>query len=164
MDTVLPFNPAAPDAILRSASEEAVAENATASAAELGAHAGILILELVGEHDLSDCRLLATALRDAREDARVLVDLSRCTYMDLAAIGRLITTHKRLSARGGRLELFIPLEADAMWAIARRTALAACLTTHTTREDGIAALTGARDERASAVRRPGLLRRLRHAG
>jgi anti-anti-sigma factor len=164
MDTVFPFNSAASDAIVRDAIASAVAKDAAPAGVELDAVAAITIVKLVGEHDLSDSHMLAGALRSAVGSARVLVDLSHCTYLDLSAVGRLITARNRLRARGGRLELFIPLEANAMWAIARRTGLATCLTTHTTRESGIAGLTSDRDERPSALPRAGFLRRLRHAG
>jgi anti-anti-sigma factor len=164
MDRVFPFNSAVPDALGRDAIGGAVAKDAAPTAVELGSDAGIVIVTLVGEHDLSDSHLLAAALRNVGEGARVLVDLSRCTYMDLSVIGRLFTAHTRLRARGGRLELFIPLEAEAMWLIARRTGLATCLTTHTTRASGIASLASERSERTPDLRYGGFLRRLRHAG
>jgi anti-anti-sigma factor len=165
MDTVFPFNSAASDAIVRDAIASAIAKDAAPAAVELDAVAGITIVNLVGEHDLSESHLLAAALRSpAGGGTRILVDLSRCTYLDLSAVGQLITTRNRLRARGGRLDLFIPLEANAMWAIARRTGLATCVTTHTTREGGIAGLTSVRDERPPDLPRAGFFRRLRHAG
>jgi anti-anti-sigma regulatory factor len=164
MDTIFPFNSAASDVLVRDAIASAVAKNAAPAAVELDAEAGITIFKLVGEHDLSDSHLLAAALRSAGEDARVLVDLSECTYMDLSVVGRLIRAGNRLRARGGRLELLIPPEANAMWPSARRTGLAASLKTHATRAAAIASLADARDERAPDLRLPGFLRRLRHAG
>lgn len=164
MDTVFPFNLAASDALVRDAIANAVAKNAAPAAVGVDAEAGITIVKLVGEHDLSDSDLLAAALRSDGDGARILVDLSECTYMDLSVIGRLITTRNRLQARGGRLELFIPPDAAAMCPIARRTGLATCLTTHTTRDGGIAALASDRDDRSPDLRRPGFLHRLRHAG
>ena len=146
MDTAFPFDPAGSDAMVRIAIASAVAKNAAPAAVELDSVQGITIVKLVGEHDLSDSHLLTAALRTTGDGARILVDLSDCTCLDLSAMGRLIATCRRLRARGGRLELFIPLEADAMWTVARRTGLATCLTTHTSREAGIAALTSARDE------------------
>lgn len=163
MDTAFPVNSAASEALVRDAIANAIAKSAAPAAVELDAEAGITIVKLIGEHDLSDSHLLAAALRNAGDGARVLVDLSLCTYMDLSVIGRLITTRNRLYARGGRLELFIPPDA-AMCPIARRTGLATCLTTHTTREAGIASLASDREERAPDLRRPGFLHRLRHAG
>ncbi len=145
MDTAFPLNPAGSDAMVRIAIESAVAKNAAPAAVELDSVQGVTIVKLVGEHDLSDSHLLTAALRTTGDGARILVDLSDCTCLDLSAMGRLIATCRRLRARGGRLELLIPLEADAMWAVARRTGLATCLTTHTSREAGIAALTSARD-------------------
>lgn len=164
MDTAFPLNPAGSDAMVRIAIENAVAKNAAPAAVELDSVQGITIVKLVGEHDLSDSHLLTAALRTTGDGARILVDLSDCTCLDLSAMGRLIATCRRLRARGGRLELFIPLEADAMWTVARRTGLATCLTTHTSREASIAALTSARDERPPDLPRAGFFRRLRHAG
>ena len=164
MDTAFPLNPAGSDAMVRIAIESAVAKNAAPAAVELDSVQGITIVKLVGEHDLSDSHLLTAALRTTGDGARILVDLSHCTCLDLSAMGRLIATCRRLRARGGRLELLIPLEADAMWAVARRTGLATCLTTHTSREAGIAALTSARDELPPDLPRGGFFRRLRHAG
>ena len=164
MDTVFPLNSAGADSLVRNAIASALAKDAAPAAVELDAEAGVTIVGLVGEHDLSDSHLLCAALRSAGDDARVLVDLSHCTYVDLAVIGRLITTHKRLRAHGGRLELLIPHDAAAMCSVARRTGLATCLVTHTTRADAIASLTGERVELVPAMRRAGFLHRLRHAG
>jgi hypothetical protein len=164
MDTVLPFNSATPANLVRDPIASAIAKHAAPAAVEQHAEAGISVVELVGEHDLSDSHLLAAALRSSGDGARVLVDLSRCTCLDLCSVGRLISTGKRLHACGGRLELLIPLEASAMWAIARRTGLATRLMTHTTHEAAIASLTSDRDERPPALKRPGFFRRLRHVG
>ena len=164
MDTVFPFDPAGSDAIVRNAIASAVAKDAAPAAVELESVDGITVVKLIGEHDLSDSHLLTAALRSTGEGARILVDLSQCTCLDLSAMGRLIATCNRLRARGGRLELFIPLDAKAMWAVARRTGLATCLTTHTSREAGIASLKSVLDERPPALPRPGFFRRLRHAG
>ena len=131
MDTVFPLNSANADSLVHDAIASAVARDAVPAAVELGAEAGVTVVTLSGEHDLSDSHLLAAALRSGGEGARVLVDLTPCTYMDLAVIGRLITSQKRLHAHGGRLELLIPFDADAMCSIARRTGLATCLVTHT---------------------------------
>jgi anti-anti-sigma regulatory factor len=112
---------------------------------------GIAVVSLRGEHDLSDSSLLCDALRTAGPGSRVLVDLSECTYLDLSVVGRLITARNRLAAGGGRLELYIAPEATAMWTIARRTGLAACLRTHTSRSDAIASLSSAEEPVAEAV-------------
>jgi anti-anti-sigma factor len=164
MDTVFPLNSANADSLVHDAIASAVARDAVPAAVELGAEAGVTVVTLSGEHDLSDSHLLAAALRSGGEGARVLVDLTPCTYMDLAVIGRLITSQKRLHAHGGRLELLIPFDADAMCSIARRTGLATCLVTHTTRAAAIDSLTCDRVERVPAMRRAGFLHRLRHAG
>lgn len=164
MDTVFPLNSASADSLVRDAIASAIAKDAAPAAVEVDAEAGVTIVTLIGEHDLSDSHLLATALRSAGEGARVLVDLTSCTCMDLAVIGRLITSQKRLHAHGGRLELLIPFDADAMCSVARRTGLATCLVTHPTRAGAIASLTGDRVERIPAMRRAGFLHRLRHAG
>ena len=112
---------------------------------------GIAMVSLHGEHDLCDSPLLADALRTAGCGARVLVDLSECTYLDLSVVGRLITTRNRIAAGGGRLELLIPPEATVMWPIARRTGLAACLRTHTSLDEGIVSLSAPAAPVAEAV-------------
>jgi anti-anti-sigma factor len=50
-------------------------------------------VELHGEHDLSTCALLSTALADATrldDDADVVVDLSDVAFMDASTIGVLV--------------------------------------------------------------------------
>ena len=85
--------------LVRTAVASAVAARAAPAAVEVETEAGVTIITLVGEHDLSDSHLLCAALRSAGDAARVLVDLTRCTYVDLAVIGRMITADRRRCAR-----------------------------------------------------------------
>ena len=67
------------------------------------------IVSLLGEHDLS----LGDALRLALETATaqrscVVVDLSRCTFLDSTGIAVLLDAQKRVRAAQGRFALVIP--------------------------------------------------------
>ena len=58
------------------------------------------------EHDFASRRSLATALEPLEED--VIVDLSRCTFIETMVIGVIIGKAVALGKRGFRLELIVP--------------------------------------------------------
>lgn len=68
-----------------------------------------LVLELVGEHDLSTAGGLRDALdRALAEGASVVVDLSAVTFVDSSVIGALVSAHRRAAAEGRTVALVAP--------------------------------------------------------
>ena len=98
------------------------------------------MLTLRGEHDLSTETALAEALGQARPQARVLVDLSECAFLDSSVIKRLISAHAQQLRVGGRLELVIPPEARMVERLARLIRLHEVMRIHESRETGIASM------------------------
>ncbi|MFF3757713.1 STAS domain-containing protein [Streptomyces sp. NPDC002185] len=74
---------------------------------------GILVVSPAGEVDHATGPLLAEALASACEGVcpRVVVDLSRVTFMDSSGINILITSHHILTAAQGWIRLAAPTEA-----------------------------------------------------
>lgn len=64
------------------------------------------VVELCGEHDLAS----AVEVQDALEmiHGNVLVDLTRCSFVDSTIIGVLIVDQKSRLCEGHRLELLVP--------------------------------------------------------
>ena len=104
---------------------------------------GVAIIALSGEHDLASQQLLAEALAAASVRSNVLIDLCQCTFIDSSVIHALLVASEKLSQRDGRLELVIPPEAEALQRVAQLTSLAATLTIHETRSEGIRSLSAA---------------------
>jgi anti-anti-sigma factor len=102
--------------------------------------AGVVIVALRGEHDLSTQPEVAQALTRASDYPEVLVDLSDCTFMDSSVIAALVGTSRKLESRDRRLELVIPADAHTVQRIACLTNIAELIPVHDTREDGIAAI------------------------
>jgi anti-anti-sigma factor len=70
--------------------------------------AGLAIVTLRGEHDLGTAPEITTQLTAASDQLEVLVDLSRCTFVDSTVIGALLRMSNAMHARGGMLSLVIP--------------------------------------------------------
>jgi anti-anti-sigma factor len=64
------------------------------------------IVSLRGEHDLESSLALRQTLDSIEGD--VLVDLSRCGFMDSSVIGTLLRTSQERARAGHRLELIVP--------------------------------------------------------
>lgn len=60
-------------------------------------------MRLAGEHDITTRRDVHLAFQQARENARVIVDLTGLTYIDSTAIDELYRAASRAGALGGRL-------------------------------------------------------------
>jgi anti-anti-sigma factor len=102
--------------------------------------AGIAVVCVRGEHDLSTKARLSEALATASEQPNVLVDLCECTFMDSSVIAAMFVARKKLGERDGRLEIVIPPEAGTIQRVASITSLAAILPIHATRSAGLASL------------------------
>ena len=80
------------------------------------------VVALVGEHDLHSRAALRATLAYAAEGRNLLVDLSRCTFVDSAIISLLLATQRTLERADGRCELIIPPEAGYVPASSRSRA------------------------------------------
>jgi anti-anti-sigma factor len=72
----------------------------------LGARQASTVVLLYGEHDFGSRGLVQEALFPL--DGHVLVDLSRCSFVDSAVIAILLAKSRQLESVGGRLELIAP--------------------------------------------------------
>jgi anti-anti-sigma factor len=71
--------------------------------------ASLAIVELVGEHDLGDYKNLAESLALAAARRRhVLVDLSRCAFIDSTVVALLLAARDEVTSDRGRFALVIP--------------------------------------------------------
>ena len=70
---------------------------------------GVREIAIEGELDLSNAEELQEALARADGHSLVLVDLSRCEFVDSTALAIFIRADLAMKVRGGRLGLFGPL-------------------------------------------------------
>ena len=96
------------------------------------------VVTLRGEHDLSTVAELDNALARALQQARVLVDLSRCEFIDSTIIKSLLAASAQQLDSGGRFELVIPPEARQVERLAQLIRLHEVMPIHSSREAGIA--------------------------
>jgi anti-anti-sigma factor len=75
---------------------------------------GASVVTLRGEHDLHSWSEVALALANAGQSARVLVDLSACTFLDSSMLTVLLVAAKQLRLRGGALAVAIPPGAQVL--------------------------------------------------
>lgn len=61
------------------------------------------VVRLVGDHDLSSAGVVRDALKDVSEHRLVVLDVSRCTFVDSTVLGVLVAAGRRTAAGGGRL-------------------------------------------------------------
>jgi anti-sigma B factor antagonist len=101
--------------------------------------AGLAVVTLQGEHDLSTREALADALQRAAAHSNVVVDLSPCTFMDSTVINVLLSTANTVAAGGERLALVIPPEQRRVARVAEMTGLDKLLAVYETREAALAA-------------------------
>jgi anti-sigma B factor antagonist len=50
----------------------------------------VLILTLIGDHDLATKPMLLAGLADAAPEAAIVIDLTRCTFVDSTVIGAIL--------------------------------------------------------------------------
>ena len=83
---------------------------ATANRVEIAFHSPtVAIVSLIGEHDLSQHAMLLEALGTAASRRRdVLVDLSRCEFLDSTVISLLLHVQDEVASDGGRCILIVP--------------------------------------------------------
>jgi anti-anti-sigma factor len=73
-----------------------------------GVHGFAAVIALHGEHDVATAPDIEQGLRSV--SGHVLVDLSRCDFIDSTVIGVLISTSRILARDGYRMELLAPPE------------------------------------------------------
>jgi anti-anti-sigma factor len=83
---------------------------ATSNRVEIVFHSPtVAIVSLIGEHDLSQHAMLLEALGTAAGRRRdVLVDLSRCEFLDSTVISLLLHIQDEVASGGGRCSLIVP--------------------------------------------------------
>jgi anti-anti-sigma factor len=102
--------------------------------------AGIAVVTLFGEHDLTSKQRLTEAIARASVRTGVLVDLSPCTFIDSTVIGLLFLARGQHAERGGRLELVIPPSAATVARVAELTLLGELVPIHDDRDTAILSL------------------------
>jgi anti-anti-sigma factor len=98
------------------------------------------VVALVGEHDLHSREALSATLASAAEGRNVLVDLSRCSFVDSAIISLLLITQRTLEQRDGRCELVIPPDAGYVRRLFEITGIAGLFRVHPSRNAGFAGM------------------------
>jgi anti-anti-sigma factor len=66
---------------------------------------GVLTVSVVGELDMSTSARVEEAISSAASAERVIVDLTKCTFLDSAGVRLLLQTHRKLTPAGARVEL-----------------------------------------------------------
>jgi anti-anti-sigma factor len=75
----------------------------------------VAIVSLVGEHDLGQHELQKEAFATAAARRRhVVVDLTRCEFIDSAVISRLLHAQRKVTADGGAFLIVLPAEENAV--------------------------------------------------
>lgn len=92
------------------------------------------IVALCGEHDIATAPEVRQALE--RISGSVLVDLTRCEFIDSSAIGVLISASKTRARDGGSLELVVPPENTTIARTLHVAGVGDLLTVHPARPAG----------------------------
>jgi anti-sigma B factor antagonist len=108
---------------------------------------GVHVVAVTGEIDLFTAPEFKARIHDAIEDGRdlVVVDLTATTFIDSSSLGVLISAHRRLKGRGGRL--VVVSDVPAVMSTFKITGL-----------DSVLEMAGSRDEALSRSEAPGAAR------
>jgi anti-anti-sigma factor len=98
------------------------------------------VVALVGEHDLDSRSALRATLAYATESRNLLIDLTRCTFIDSAVISLLLATQRRLEAAQGRCELIVPTQSGYVNRLFEITGIATLFSIHTSRSAALAGI------------------------
>jgi anti-sigma B factor antagonist len=66
---------------------------------------GVLTVRIVGELDMSTSPRVEEAMSSTVPPGRVIVDLTRCTFVDSSGIRLLMAIYRNVTSGGGRVEL-----------------------------------------------------------
>jgi anti-anti-sigma factor len=108
------------------------------------------VVALIGEHDLDSRSALRATFAYATESRNLLVDLTRCTFVDSAVISLLLATQRRLEAAQGRCELIVPSQSGYVTRLFEVTGITTLFSVHTSRSAALAGI----EEFALLSRRP----------
>jgi anti-anti-sigma factor len=98
----------------------------------------IAMVELVGEHDLGRYEPIGEALHLAAARRRnVLVNLTRCVFIDSTVVGLLLAVRDETTSDGGRFALVVP-EAGPVARVAEVMGLSEMFTIYPSLEDALA--------------------------
>jgi len=100
------------------------------------------VVALLGEHDLHSRPALEATLAYAAEGRNVLVDLSRCSFVDSAIISLLLSTQRTVQKREGRCELVIPPESGYVTRLFEISGISGLFRVHPSRNVGFASMAG----------------------
>ena len=98
------------------------------------------VVALVGEHDLHSRVALEATLAYAAEGRNVLVDLSRCSFVDSAIISLLLSTQRTVRKREGRCELVIPPDSGDVTRLFEISGISGLFRVHPSRNVGFASM------------------------
>ena len=116
------------------------------------ASASIAVISLSGEHDLGGYETLRTGfVLAAIRGSNVIVDLSRCDFIDSTVISMLLHTETLVARDGGRLVLALPGEESSVTRLAEVVKLAELLPTYSSFDAALASFPRAAPAGAQAV-------------
>jgi anti-anti-sigma factor len=98
------------------------------------------VVALIGEHDLDSRSALRATGAYATESRNLLIDLTRCTFVDSAVISLLLATQRRLEAARGRCELIVPSQPGYVTRLFEVTGIATLFSVHTSRSTALAGI------------------------
>ena len=91
-------------------------------------HRPLTVIHVLGEHDFASRSILAAAFEPLQED--VIVDLSRCTFLETMVIGVIIGKAVALGKDGFRVELVVPPTAAFVWRAVEQLGVRRLVTVH----------------------------------
>jgi anti-anti-sigma factor len=99
----------------------------------------VAIVSLIGEHDLGDYESLKVAFaRAAIRAPNVIVDLSRCEFIDSTVVGMLLHVESVVARDHARLVIALPEKANAVTRVAGLTQLGEVLPVYLSVEAALA--------------------------
>jgi anti-sigma B factor antagonist len=104
--------------------------------------AALAVASLIGEHDLADCELLEQALHLAATRRRhLIIDLSRCEFIDSTGVALLLHAQGEVVSAGGRFAIVVPSHGTPVARVAEVLHFAALFPVFATLEAAQAAVT-----------------------
>ena len=104
--------------------------------------ADVAIVQLRGECDLSVRPQIRAVIDTARDTPGVIIDLSRCRFLDATVVRLLLSARREVAARAGGLELVLPAATYAVNRIIDLMQVRDAFSTHPSFENAHAALGG----------------------
>lgn len=106
--------------------------------------AGVAVVKITGEHDLSTAPGLGSRLKRLIADrSPVVIDLSPATFIDSSILGVILDAKRRAGAASLGFAVVNAGEGEAVRRVLEVTGLRTALPVHEAREEALAAATGA---------------------